>query len=559
MANQRLSELELKAKEMCDNILRIKNSNIDACGYKIQFFTNDLQDLAPLTCQNCRGLFHKPTILPCNHWFCRSCISKANKCPIDDSRFNGSESYTLENLQKNIQSQPVICVNNNKGCNWRGELRGIYQHYAACRFSKVQCKHNCGKVLQLKEMLHHENSECQLRPLKCAFCTKSILARDMYNHDTNSCKNFGGETFWRVKVEDGNLEVSESSRVNLSNYTMKYYPRKKVVISDSPPQVSTDSVSTENSRNSRRTSTIRNELPNTNTPVCTTDTVKTVECKPSVFTYCESFEYCNDSSSECSSVGPVARTLTNAELKLTRKKSEKLPEIHSEDSGFFSSHDDKSPNLPEAKLRKNRKFFKAPKFSFLNKNSKSSWNKKKDIFAPEKTRCDDNLSNTSTNGSMEWKIKDISSLLKKDRTSIHYSPPFYTNPKGYKACIRAHFGNGKASFYLCLQRGENDKRLKWPYKGQCTIKLANIALGNEIQSKSQVKGDTPGAKMPKKSNNLCSLCYFMCDEETLEREGVIEDDCLTVFGEMKDKTALVHTQSTRKEEKCYAQPEIVCT
>ena len=547
---------------LCDDLLRVKNSNSDACGYKQKFFTNESAKLDALVCKCCQGVYHTPTILPCTHWFCQSCIRDKNTCPKDESKFTHDECYTLENLQRNIQTQTVRCVNFSKGCNWKGELREIYKHFTDCKMTSIKCKNNCGIALQLNQIARHEKFDCQLRSLKCAFCLKSMLARDMYNHEANSCLKYGGETFWRVKVEKGcNLEVSESFRVNFSNYTMKYYPRKKVMISDAPPQVSCGFDSfTINKMDSLK----RFSLPRTSSPIkneVTTDTVKEVQCisnsheRPAVvFTYCDTTECSTDTSSECSSVGPMPRTLTRAELRLSRRKSEKVVEIPSEDSGFFSSHEGKtSPTVPEVKTRK-RRFFKSSAFTFLKKSNKSSWGNKKELSQPENLNQECNL-NRSTNGVIEWKINEMAKLLKRSRTCIEYSPAFYTSDKGYKACIRAHFGNGSASFYLCLLRGEHDKRLKWPFKGQCMIKLVNEKSGKEFHSKQQIKGDIPGAKMPKKSNNLCSLCHYICDDDTLLKAGAFENDCLTVIAELKDNTATVYKKNSRTEDVAQIIPE----
>ena len=553
---QTLNDFETEVVRICDDLLRVKDMNADTCGYKLKFFTKDISILEPLICKNCNGIFHFPTILPCNHWYCRNCVRNKNTCPNDKKEFSSDECYKLENLQQNIQAQQVKCVNFNNGCNWRGELRKIYKHYTDCQHSLVKCKNNCGLALQINDISRHENFDCQHRSLKCAFCFKSMLARDMYNHEANSCNKYGGETFWRVKVEkDGKLEVSESFRVNYSNYTMKYYPRKKVVISDEPPQVSNDFVFNVNKLNSlKRASLSQDSIPINHNAIYTTDTVKKVQCVPNncdepavIFTNCDTSEYGTDTSSECSSVGPMPRTLTRAELRLNRKKSEKIPEIHSEDSGFFSSQDGKSsPTLSEMKTRK-KKFFRSSTFSFLNITNKSRRGKKYEMRSPEKIKYDYDIGK-SLNGLMEWKIKNLSELLKRDRTCIQYSPPFYTSEKGYKACIRAHFGNGNASFYVCLLRGENDKRLKWPFKGQCNLKLANLQSGQEFQSKQKIKGDIPGAKMPKKSNNLCSLCHYICDQETLAKLGVYENDCLTVISEIRESTAFVYTKNIRTED-----------
>ena len=60
-----------------------------------------------------------------------------------------------------------------------------------------------------------------------------------------------------------------------------------------------------------------------------------------------------------------------------------------------------------------------------------------------------------------------------------YSPPFYTNPKGYKMCISVDAngcGDGESthiSVYVYLMKGENDDYLQWPFTGTVTIELLN--------------------------------------------------------------------------------------
>ena len=62
---------------------------------------------------------------------------------------------------------------------------------------------------------------------------------------------------------------------------------------------------------------------------------------------------------------------------------------------------------------------------------------------------------------------------------IWYSPHFYTHPNGYKMCLRIDAngtGSGRGthlSVFVCLMRGEFDDRLKWPFRGNISIKLAN--------------------------------------------------------------------------------------
>ena len=60
-----------------------------------------------------------------------------------------------------------------------------------------------------------------------------------------------------------------------------------------------------------------------------------------------------------------------------------------------------------------------------------------------------------------------------------YSPPFYSHIGGYKMCLRVYangYGDGEAthvSVFCCLNRGEYDDQLKWPFHGDIRIQLLN--------------------------------------------------------------------------------------
>ena len=58
-----------------------------------------------------------------------------------------------------------------------------------------------------------------------------------------------------------------------------------------------------------------------------------------------------------------------------------------------------------------------------------------------------------------------------------YSPPFYTNPHGYKMCLAVFangYGRGEGTHIgvsTHVMRGEFDDQLKWPFQGNITIQL----------------------------------------------------------------------------------------
>ena len=60
-----------------------------------------------------------------------------------------------------------------------------------------------------------------------------------------------------------------------------------------------------------------------------------------------------------------------------------------------------------------------------------------------------------------------------------YSPPFFSHVRGYRMCLRVDadgHGTGKGthvSVFVYLMRGEYDDQLRWPFRGDVTIRLLN--------------------------------------------------------------------------------------
>ncbi|XP_003388778.1 PREDICTED: TNF receptor-associated factor 5-like [Amphimedon queenslandica] len=88
---------------------------------------------------------------------------------------------------------------------------------------------------------------------------------------------------------------------------------------------------------------------------------------------------------------------------------------------------------------------------------------------------------------------------KKEEDKKWYSPGFYTSPGGYKMSLRVDpNGNGKGkgthvSCFMCLEAGEYDDTLEWPFQGEVTIELLN-QLEDKNHKKENVSFDesTPG-------------------------------------------------------------------
>lgn len=81
-------------------------------------------------------------------------------------------------------------------------------------------------------------------------------------------------------------------------------------------------------------------------------------------------------------------------------------------------------------------------------------------------------------GDIVWKITNYAE--KKATGACIFSPPFYTHPFGYKLCLRCYPHGIEAgesshlSLFIHVMKGELDKTLQWPLRGQVTLEIKNL-------------------------------------------------------------------------------------
>ena len=108
----------------------------------------------------------------CGHIFCKSCLDGAKKnsanCPIcRDEKF---VNVPNKQADREIRSLHIKCTNEEKGCQWKGELNEINNHHNSCQFEDVKCSNQCGKMLQRRHLNSHIQTDCTCRKIKCRYC-----------------------------------------------------------------------------------------------------------------------------------------------------------------------------------------------------------------------------------------------------------------------------------------------------------------------------------------------------------------------------------------------------
>ena len=119
----------------------------------------------------------------CGHTFCksyldgmkRSTASNPEVCPMcrEDKSF---EVVPNRQVDRKVRSLHIFCINNEKGCEWQGELNDLNVHINesnenGCMF--VQCTEGCGETLRRQYLSTHVLTDCMHRKINCQYCDLS--------------------------------------------------------------------------------------------------------------------------------------------------------------------------------------------------------------------------------------------------------------------------------------------------------------------------------------------------------------------------------------------------
>ena len=76
---------------------------------------------------------------------------------------------------------------------------------------------------------------------------------------------------------------------------------------------------------------------------------------------------------------------------------------------------------------------------------------------------------------VQYTVQNFTKLKESNRDYV--TKPFYTHSGGYKMCLWVwpngfeDAENTHVSLFACFMKGENDEKLKWPFRGNITIQL----------------------------------------------------------------------------------------
>ena len=167
---------------------------------KISFRELSLVDSAiskEYECPICFEILRAPFLTACcgNH-FCEACVEatqiSTDHCPLCKAK--PIKGIVDKKLQRRINDLKAYCLQKKHGCSWVGRLVELTNHLdtdnvKGCKYALLSCSLLCGKQVFRYKLDNHVNSECQLRPFTCKFCSYSSTYADITEH-FSSCLEY---------------------------------------------------------------------------------------------------------------------------------------------------------------------------------------------------------------------------------------------------------------------------------------------------------------------------------------------------------------------------------
>ena len=115
------------------------------------------------------------------HYFCSGCIKEhlkktSHSCPVCQDKL------TVETLRKAprivgdcVSRYKISCDYTTRGCDEVLELGTLQTHVQDCDFMPVSCSNKgCDKIVNKRDVKHHENELCQFKTTTCDDCGKKM-------------------------------------------------------------------------------------------------------------------------------------------------------------------------------------------------------------------------------------------------------------------------------------------------------------------------------------------------------------------------------------------------
>ena len=172
-------------------------------------YLNSLDDI--YKCGICKKIMLDPVECECcSHNFCYKCLNTSN-CPFGCKyKKINKASLSIYNLLNNIKFK---C--SNIGCTESLKYSEVEKHIKDCLYQNIKCGNKgCNKILLRKDIINHNKNECEFTEIKCKFCGKEFIKKEIYKHE-KECELMDKEN-QKINYSNDNVDLEEHLK-RLSN------------------------------------------------------------------------------------------------------------------------------------------------------------------------------------------------------------------------------------------------------------------------------------------------------------------------------------------------------
>lgn len=417
-------------------------------------------------CPNCLLTLREPyQTTCCGYGFCQVCIeqmkSENKQCP--SCKSESFDSFEDKRLKRSLCEFKVHCSNKKRGCRWIGKLGELEMHLNSnptqqrqlegCAVVQVHCLY-CSKPFHRSIIKAHQSDQCPKRPFSCVHCKNFNSHYDdvATNHwpvcgnYPVRCPNKCGEAPQRQNLEK---HTTHDCPLTVINCTFKHVGCEVKLPREDMPTHLTETIASHLTMQAASHERLAITLEADEEQMGELDPIEQLErLTQGIKRLCES-------------------TSSHMSLNIASHKQLEM--------------ENKQLKTKCGKLQVESDRFKQQIATLM-----------KDVQAIQISLI--------PSCPAEVTMTDFEQHKKDD--DQWFSLPFYSHPKGYKMCLRVDangHGQGKhthTSVYIHLMKGEFDDHLKWPFRGEVTVKLLNQKQGRGHHAGTvSFTDDTPGGRV----------------------------------------------------------------
>ena len=502
-------------------------------GFECEFVERP-PDIFQSDCPVCLLIIREPNqVTCCGYSFCRACIARvvASKKPCPTCNEAEFSVFPDKRLQRSLYQFRVRCEHQKEGCEWSGELGQLDKHLNenpglghqldGCEFTRVACIH-CVQLFERRLVTAHQIGSCPRRPFSCDYCGdyaahfEDVVTnhwpvceyrpvpcpnecgvyperRNVHDHVNKDCpltRVICDFDYAGCQVRLPRKDIQSHLNDNLSSHMAllgahSQRMAEKVMEKDEQIRRLSNELSKEVEENKRQIDEVEKE----------NQTLRN-SLEQKIANLSREGKEALRRAQEASKRKRVA--LKEEIAQLTLKECENLKQE-------LSRKQDESLKQQVAEFRR-------------GESRRAQETTPKGVFG----RFRKGVTPSNDNEALKQEVAELSSKqekllsyvpmfpiditmtdFEKHRTDdeVWCSDPFYTQPHGYKVCLRVHANDNRGgkdthvSVYVNLMQGEFDNHLKWPFQVNVTFQLCNQLEDKEHRELSSTFSNTSDSKI----------------------------------------------------------------